>query len=150
MKKIAVIGLGYVGLPLSVEFGKTRQVVGFDINKMRVEQLKSGRDVTNECSGEQLKAAKFLDYSSSLDDIRDARIYIVTVPTPIDSVNRPDLRPLEAASKTACQLFIHVLSGASLHLMMHLLCVCFSFALRICAESFTVFANFLRLEVRKR
>ena len=100
MKKIAVIGLGYVGLPLAVEFGKTRQVIGFDVNKTRVEQLKSGKDITNECSGEQLKAAKFLDYSSSCDDIRDAEIYIVTVPTPIDSVNRPDLRPLEAASRT--------------------------------------------------
>ena len=100
MKKIAVIGLGYVGLPLAVEFGKTRQVIGFDINNTRVEQLKSGEDVTNECSAEQLKAAKNLAYSSSLDDIHDARIYIVTVPTPIDSVNRPDLRPLEAASRT--------------------------------------------------
>ena len=100
MKKIAVIGLGYVGLPLAVEFGKTRRVIGFDINKTRVEQLKSGKDITHECSGEQLKAAKFLDYSSSYDDIRDAQIYIVTVPTPIDSVNRPDLRPLEAASRT--------------------------------------------------
>ena len=100
MKKIAVVGLGYVGLPLAVEFGKTRKVVGFDINETRVEQLQSGQDVTNECSVDQLKAAKDLNYSSSLDDIRDARIYIVTVPTPIDSVNRPDLRPLEAASKT--------------------------------------------------
>ena len=100
MKKIAVIGLGYVGLPLAVEFGKTRQVIGFDIDNTRVEQLKSGEDVTNECSAEQLMAAKNLEYSSSLDDIRDARIYIVTVPTPIDSVNRPDLRPLEAASRT--------------------------------------------------
>ena len=100
MKKIAIIGLGYVGLPLAVEFGKARDVVGFDINKTRVEQLQSGRDVTNECSFEQLQAAKGLNYSSSLDDIRDAQIYIVTVPTPIDSVNRPDLRPLEAASKT--------------------------------------------------
>ena len=100
MKKIAVIGLGYVGLPLAVEFGKTRHVIGFDINNARVEQLKSGKDVTNECSVDQLMAAKNLDYSSSLDDIRDAQIYIVTVPTPIDGVNRPDLRPLEAASKT--------------------------------------------------
>jgi len=100
LKKIAVVGLGYVGLPLAVEFGKTRKVVGFDINETRVEQLQSGQDVTNECSVDQLKAAKDLNYSSSLDDIRDARIYIVTVPTPIDSVNRPDLRPLEAASKT--------------------------------------------------
>lgn len=100
MKKIAVIGLGYVGLPLAVEFGKIREVVGFDIDKIRVEQLKSGLDVTNECSFHQLKAAIKLDYSSSLDDICDARIYIVTVPTPIDIVNRPDLRPLEAASET--------------------------------------------------
>ena len=100
MKKLAVIGLGYVGLPLAVEFGKTRQVIGFDVNNARIEQLCSGEDVTNECSVDQLKAAKNLEYSSSLDDIRDARIYIVTVPTPIDSVNRPDLRPLEAASRT--------------------------------------------------
>jgi len=100
LKKIAVIGLGYVGLPLAVEFGKTRHVVGFDINKTRVEQLRSGEDVTNECSADQLKDSKYLTYSASLDDIRDAQIYIVTVPTPIDSVNRPDLRPLNAASKT--------------------------------------------------
>ena len=100
MKKIAVIGLGYVGLPLAVEFGKTRQVVGFDINETRVEQLKSGQDATHECDSDQLKSAKNLNYSSSLDDIRDAHIYIVTVPTPIDNVNRPDLRSLEAASKT--------------------------------------------------
>ena len=99
MKKIAIIGLGYVGLPLAVEFGKIREVVGFDINQTRVEQLNTGVDVTNECSNDQLQAAKMLKYSSSIDDIRDARIYIVTVPTPIDSVNRPDLRPLEAASK---------------------------------------------------
>ena len=100
MKKIAVIGLGYVGLPLAVEFGKTRQVVGFDINETRVEQLKSGEDLTRECSADQLREAKYLNYSSRLEDIRDARIYIVTVPTPINSVNRPELRPLEAASKT--------------------------------------------------
>ena len=100
MKKIAIIGLGYVGLPLAVEFGQIRSVVGFDINKTRVEQLKSGLDVTNECSTEQLQAAKDLEFSSLLDDIRNARIYIVTVPTPIDNVNRPDLGPLTAASKT--------------------------------------------------
>ena len=100
MKKIAVIGLGYVGLPLAVEFGKIRQVVGFDINETRVEQLKSGEDLTRECSADQLREAKYLNYSSALEDIRDARIYIVTVPTPINNVNRPELRPLEAASKT--------------------------------------------------
>lgn len=100
MKKIAIIGLGYVGLPLAVEFGGARSVVGFDINKTRIEELKSGLDVTNECSVDQLQAAKNLNFSSLLDDIQDALIYIVTVPTPIDSVNRPDLRPLKAASKT--------------------------------------------------
>lgn len=100
MKKIAIIGLGYVGLPLAAEFGKIRSVVGFDIHQTRVEQLKSGLDITNECSADQLRSAKKLEYSSSLDDIRDSRIYIVTVPTPIDKVNRPDLKPLEAASKT--------------------------------------------------
>ena len=100
MKKIAIIGLGYVGLPLAVEFGKFRKVVGFDINKLRVEQLTSGLDVTNECDFEQLNAATNLEYSSSVDEICDAQIYILTVPTPINSVNRPDLRPLEAASRT--------------------------------------------------
>lgn len=100
MKKLAIIGLGYVGLPLAVAFGKTRDVVGFDINEMRVKQLQSGRDVTNECSVDQLALAKRLSFSASLDDIRDAQIYIVTVPTPVDDVNRPDLRPLEMASKT--------------------------------------------------
>lgn len=100
MKKIAIIGLGYVGLPLAVEFGKIQEVVGFDINITRVQQLNSGCDVTNECSTNQLQAAQMLEFTSSVDNIRDANIYIVTVPTPIDSVNRPDLRPLEAASKT--------------------------------------------------
>lgn len=99
MKKIAIIGLGYVGLPLAVEFGKSRDVVGFDINVKRVEQLKDGIDVTNECSQEQLASASQLSFSSSLVAIEDAHIYIVTVPTPIDNVNRPDLRPLEAASR---------------------------------------------------
>ena len=100
MKKIAIIGMGYVGLPLAAEFGKTREVIGFDVNKIRVKQLKSGFDATNECSSDQLRAAQKLQYSNSIDDIRDAQIYIVTVPTPIDSVNRPDLSPLVTATKT--------------------------------------------------
>lgn len=100
MKKIAIIGLGYVGLPLAVEFGKTHKVIGFDINRIRVAELNSGVDVTKECSADQLQAAQMLGYSSSIDDIRDAQIYIVTVPTPIDKVNRPDLSPLKSASKT--------------------------------------------------
>ena len=100
MKKIAIIGLGYVGLPLAVEFGKAHKVIGFDINRIRVAELNSGVDVTKECSPDQLQAAQMLRYSSSIDDIRDAQIYIVTVPTPIDNVNRPDLSPLKTASKT--------------------------------------------------
>lgn len=100
MKKIAIIGLGYVGLPLAVEFGKLRSVTGFDTNDIRVKQLKNFQDVTNECTYEQLSSASQLTFTSNVDDIKDAKIYIVTVPTPIDSVNRPDLAPLEAATKT--------------------------------------------------
>ena len=107
LKTIAVIGLGYVGLPLSVEFGKTRDVIGFDIDSSRIEQLKAGQDVTNECSTDQLRAANSLVFSSSIEDIKNAQIYIVTVPTPIDNVNRPDLRLLEAASKTVGSVLKH-------------------------------------------
>ena len=107
MKKIAIIGLGYVGLPLAVEFGKTRTVVGFDINEKRVQQLRAGIDITNECSKENLKLARKLTFSCDLNDIQDAKIYIVTVPTPIDSVNRPNLKPLEDASKTVGGVLKH-------------------------------------------
>ena len=99
MKKIAILGLGYVGLPLAVEFGKTRKVVGFDINESRIRQLQSAHDVTNECSVGQLKASKYLKYSSSISDIQYADIYIVTVPTPVDETNRPNLSPLISATK---------------------------------------------------
>lgn len=100
MKKIAIIGLGYVGLPLAVEFGKSRKVVGFDISSARIEQLRDCYDATNECSVEQLKSSHHLSYADDISEIEDAQIYIVTVPTPIDHVNRPDLLPLIAASKT--------------------------------------------------
>ena len=100
MKKISIIGLGYVGLPLAVEFGKHREVVGFDINKDRVAQLVRGEDITNECTESELKSASYLKLSSDDEAIKDSQIYIVTVPTPIDDVNRPDLRPLRAASST--------------------------------------------------
>lgn len=88
-----------MGLPLAVEFGKSRNVIGFDINSVRIEQLKSGEDITNECSREQLSHAAYLKYTDEIGDIGDAEIYIVTVPTPIDNVNRPDLNPLISASK---------------------------------------------------
>ena len=97
---IALIGLGYVGLPLAVEFGKHRPVIGFDINQTRVAELQGGQDHTLECSPEQLKAAQHLRFSSQLDDLRDCGIFIVTVPTPVDDARRPDLSPLVKASQT--------------------------------------------------
>ena len=100
MKKIAIIGLGYVGLPLAVEFGKIRQVVGFDINKNRIAQLQSATDITRECSSEQLNSAKHLIFTDEIAMISGAQIYIVTVPTPIDQAKRPDLKPLLAATKS--------------------------------------------------
>ena len=99
-KKIAIIGLGYVGLPLAVEFGKSRPVVGFDINLARIAELQSGKDSTLEVTSEDLVAAKQLSYSNRLEDIADCGVFIVTVPTPIDKANRPDLTPLVKASET--------------------------------------------------
>lgn len=99
-KKICVVGLGYVGLPLAVEFGKSYNVVGFDINQPRIVELQAGHDSTLEVTSEHLKQATKLAFSASLDDIKDCNIYIVTVPTPVDKVNRPDLTPLQKASKT--------------------------------------------------
>ena len=98
MKKIAIIGLGYVGLPLAVEFGKIRETVGFDINQSRVKELQNFFDHTLECSTDDLHAAKLLKYSFDTSDISDARIYIVTVPTPIDDLETPDLQPLKSAT----------------------------------------------------
>jgi UDP-N-acetyl-D-glucosamine/UDP-N-acetyl-D-galactosamine dehydrogenase len=100
MKTIAVIGLGYVGLPLAVEFGKSRPVIGFDINAGRIDALRKGQDVTLEVSAEELAAAPDLSYTSEPDDLAKASIFIVTVPTPIDQHKRPDLTPLIKASET--------------------------------------------------
>jgi UDP-N-acetyl-D-galactosamine dehydrogenase len=99
-KKIAIIGLGYVGLPLAVEFGKIRPTVGFDINKQRIKELHDGHDRTLETTSEDLKAAVQLQYSEALIDLQDCQIFIVTVPTPIDKNKRPDLTPLIKASET--------------------------------------------------
>jgi UDP-N-acetyl-D-glucosamine/UDP-N-acetyl-D-galactosamine dehydrogenase len=98
--KIAIIGLGYVGLPLAVEFGKKRSVLGFDINQSRISELNSGIDSTLECSTEELKEAKHLSYSCSLEDLKECSVYIVTVPTPINEHKQPDLTPLIKASET--------------------------------------------------
>ncbi|MEJ8825645.1 nucleotide sugar dehydrogenase [Variovorax humicola] len=97
---IAVIGLGYVGLPLAVEFGKRRAVLGFDINAARIADLQSGRDSTLEVSAEELKTATDLRFSSDPKDLEGCRVFIVTVPTPIDGANRPDLTLLVRASET--------------------------------------------------
>jgi len=99
-KTIAIIGLGYVGLPLAVEFGKVRQVIGFDINAKRVEELRSGQDHTLECSSQELLEALYLRYSCNKEDLQQAQIFIVTVPTPVDQANRPDMTPLIKASET--------------------------------------------------
>jgi UDP-N-acetyl-D-glucosamine/UDP-N-acetyl-D-galactosamine dehydrogenase len=99
-KKIALIGLGYVGLPLAVEFGKKRMVVGFDINQLRVNDLKNGVDSTLEITSEELKDATHLSYTTNLEDIKDCKFFIVTVPTPIDKHKRPDLTPLEKSSES--------------------------------------------------
>jgi UDP-N-acetyl-D-galactosamine dehydrogenase len=96
--KIAVIGLGYVGLPLAVEFGNKISVLGFDINEPRINELKSGKDSTLEVSADELKQASNLTYSCDVDDLKKSNVYIVTVPTPIDKYKKPDLGPLEKAS----------------------------------------------------
>ncbi|PTO78178.1 Vi polysaccharide biosynthesis UDP-N-acetylglucosamine C-6 dehydrogenase TviB [Vibrio splendidus] len=96
--KLAIIGQGYVGLPLAVEFGKKYPTIGFDINKQRVEELRQGVDKTLEVESKELKTAEHLSYTSDLADIKDANIYIVTVPTPIDDSKAPDLTPLRKAS----------------------------------------------------
>lgn len=98
--KIAVIGLGYVGLPLAVEFGRTRPVLGFDINVSRIEALRRGEDVTLEADADELAAAKQLRFSFDAADLAECNVFIVTVPTPIDSHRRPDLTPLIKASET--------------------------------------------------
>ena len=97
-KKIAIIGLGYVGLPLAVEFSKQYQTVGFDINFSRIDALKAGVDHTLEVSNEALAEAGKLNYTSDLEEIKACNVYIVTVPTPINEYRQPDLRPLEKAS----------------------------------------------------
>ena len=97
-KKIAIIGLGYVGLPLAVEFGKTRSTLGFDISTRRIDELRLGRDSTLEVTEEEMTSAAHLAFSCDANDLGGCSIFIVTVPTPIDDVNRPDLTPIIKAN----------------------------------------------------
>lgn len=101
--KIGVVGLGYVGLPLAVEFGKHYETVGFDINEQRVKALSAGIDETLEVSSQEMQASQFLRYTNDSEGLLECDVYIVTVPTPIDQSKRPDLTPLEAASKLVGQ-----------------------------------------------
>jgi len=98
--KIAIIGLGYVGLPLAVEFGKKYSVLGFDINKTRIDELASGYDRTQEMNHEELKSLEHLSFSTDSEQLKNCNIFIVTVPTPIDKYKKPDLTPLLSASRT--------------------------------------------------
>ncbi len=97
--RVAIVGLGYVGLPLAVEFGKQYDTTGFDVNPVRIEELRSGHDRTLEVDATELGTATRLRFSANLEDLRDCNVYIVTVPTPIDSAKRPDLTPLIKASE---------------------------------------------------
>ncbi len=97
--RIAVIGLGYVGLPLAVEFGKHYSTIGFDINAQRIKELRNGQDNTLEVDAQELAASEHLNFANELQEISECNVYIVTVPTPIDNHQRPDLTPLESASR---------------------------------------------------
>ena len=99
-KKIAIIGLGYVGLPLAVEFGKKREVIGFDTNKDRIAELRKDNDLTLEVTKQEFKDSIYLSFTTNLNDLKDCNIFIVTVPTPIDKHKKPDLTALEKSSET--------------------------------------------------
>lgn len=102
--RIGIIGLGYVGLPLAVEFGKHYPTVGFDINLARIAELRAGKDSTLEVDAEELGEATQLTYTSEANDLAECNFYIITVPTPIDASKRPDLSPLISASHIAGKL----------------------------------------------
>lgn len=102
--RIGIVGLGYVGLPLAVEFGKRYETVGFDVKSTRIAELKAGRDRTLECTRAELKSASRLTFTTDLNDLERCRIFIVTVPTPIDEHKRPDLTPLMRASESVSKV----------------------------------------------
>ena len=102
--KIAVIGLGYVGIPLAVEFGKKFETIGYDINHQRIDELKNHYDRTLEMTSLELKSSKNLKYTTNPDDLKNCNIFIITVPTPINNKNLPDLKPLKSSSKVVGKL----------------------------------------------
>ncbi len=105
--RLCIIGLGYVGLPLAVEFGKKFPTIGFDLNIRRIEALRRGNDATLEVSEEELGTAQFLEFTADAREIGDRNVFIVAVPTPIDAAKRPDFRPLEGASRTVAAVLKH-------------------------------------------
>ena len=105
--KVAIIGLGYVGLPLAVEFGKKYPTIGFDISGERVKELAVGYDRTRELEREQILEADFLEFADSIADLESCNVYIVTVPTPINLHKQPDLNPLISASKSVGKILTH-------------------------------------------
>lgn len=102
--RICVIGLGYVGLPLAIEFGRKYKTTGFDLKLSRIKELQQGIDSTLEVTAEEFRTADKLTFTTSLDKIKDCNVYIVSVPTPIDASNRPNLKPLEGASASIGQV----------------------------------------------
>ncbi|WYD79458.1 MAG: hypothetical protein V8K32_09070 [Candidatus Electrothrix gigas] len=102
--KLAVIGLGYVGLPLAVEFSKKMPCIGFDLKEQRIAELNQGLDVTQEVPSEELVHAEQLRFTSLLEELQECNVFIIAVPTPIDVSKRPDLRPLKGASHTVAQV----------------------------------------------
>ena len=102
--KIAIIGMGYVGLPLAIEFGKIKKTVGFDIDNLRVNQLSNGIDSSKEIDTEKFSESKFLSFTSNPKSIKNCNFFIITVPTPVDESNTPDLTFLESASSTIAKL----------------------------------------------
>ena len=98
-EKICIIGLGYVGLPLAVAFGEKHKTIGFDISEERITDLKNGIDATLEVDSQQITSAENLQFTSLINDIRSCNVYIVTVPTPIDELKRPDLNPILSATE---------------------------------------------------
>lgn len=102
--KLCIIGLGYVGLPLAVEFGKKYPTIGFDLNSKRIDELRGGSDSTFEVSETELKEVSQLEFTTDIHTIRNCNVYIVAVPTPIDAAKRPDFRPLEGASRTVAKV----------------------------------------------
>ncbi len=102
--KLAIIGLGYVGLPLALEFGKKKSIIAFDINKKRVKELISGIDKNFEFSKSQLKSSKSIKFTNSIKDLKSVNCFIITVPTPVNQNKEPDLKPLLAASKMIAKI----------------------------------------------